>query len=174
MFSRSCVNQAIALLLFSSASLLRADPHASLDLDAAIQSALNAGDLEAQSLRVEEARGRLQQRLLKPNPVVVYDRQDIFDQGNAPGFVQDLVKLEQPLRQHGIRQARQRAGEMDIETVSREVVLARRRKIHEVRRAFARTLEAQHLILIHQRAIIRTRTAQDVVSLRTTAGESSK
>jgi outer membrane protein, heavy metal efflux system len=167
-FSRSCVNQAVVVLLISSA-VMHADPHGSLDLDGAIQAALSAGDIDAQSSRVEEARGRLQQRLLRPNPVVVYDRQDIFDQGNAPGFVQDLIKLEQPLRQHGIRKARQRAGELEIESVSQE-----RRKIHEVRRAFARALEAQHLILIHQRAIVRARTAQDVVSLRTTAGESSK
>lgn len=173
MFSRSCVSKAVALLLLSSA-VVRADPHGSLDLDGAIQAALSAGDIDAQSQRVEEARGRLQQRLLRPNPVVVYDRQDIFDQGNAPGFVQDLIKLEQPLRQHGIRKARQRAGELEIESVSQEIGLVRRRKIHEVRRAFARALEAQHLILIHQRAIVRTRTAQDVVSLRTTAGESSK
>lgn len=173
MFSPSCVSRAIAVVFFAGA-VVHADPHATLDLEGAIQSALSAGDLEAQSLRVEEARGRLEQRLLRPNPVLVYDRQDIFDQGNAPGFVQDLVKLEQPLRQHGIRQARQRAGELEIESVSREVLLARRRKIHEVRRAFAVALEAQHLILIHQRAIVRTRTAQDVVSLRTRAGESSK
>lgn len=162
----------LALLLLAPAA--HADPHEELDLAGALRTALAAGDLDAQAQRVEEARGRLQQRLAHPNPTVTYDRQDIFDQGNAPGFVQDLIKLEQPLRRHGVRQARRRAGELEVESVSREVTLARRRKVHEVRRAFARALEAQQLILIHQRAIVHARTAADVVSLRTRAGESSK
>lgn len=171
MFSRSCVSVMVILVCAATAS---ADPHPTLDRKTAVETALKAGEIDAQGKRVEEAEGRLQQRLLRPNPTVVYDRQDIFDQGNAPGFVQDLIKLEQPLRRHDVKATRKRAGELDIESVNREVLIARRRKVYEVRRAFARVLEAQQLIAIHQRAISRTRTAEEVVSLRLKAGESSK
>ena len=145
-----------------------------LDIDAAVSRALATGEVQAQIALVEEARGRLEQALVLPNPQVTYDRQDIFDEGIAPGFVQDLVKVEQALPGSQRRRARRAVGEREIDRVALEVDVVRRRKAIEVRRAFVRAVEAERVAAIHDEAIARVGKGEAAIEARVSAGESSK
>ncbi len=84
MFTHSCLGSVLLISLLASPAW---GDGPVLSLESAIEAALHAGDIDAQRQRVEEARGRLQQRTARPNPTLTYDRQDVFDAGAAPGFV---------------------------------------------------------------------------------------
>ncbi len=84
------------------------------------------------------------------------------------------MKVEQPLLAGRVRGKRRRAGERDVETVSRELDVSQRKKVYEVRRAFARALESQEVVRVYTRAMSRVKTARNLVAVRVKAGESSK
>lgn len=145
-----------------------------LSVDEAVELALSAGDIAASDLAVEEARGDLEQRLALPNPTVELDHQDVFDRGIAPGFTQDLLKLEQSLPTPARRRARRAVGVGGVNRASWEAAVARRKKVHEVRRAFIDALEAQEVMAVREASLGRVKSAQRAIELRVKGGESSR
>jgi cobalt-zinc-cadmium efflux system outer membrane protein len=161
-------------IMMLAPALCAAAERAPLTLSDAVAHALAAGDVEARRFEVDEARARARQALARPNPVAVYDRQDIFDEGIAPGFVQDLVKVEQQVQGHRRRGARRVQGARDVDRATAEVTVAQRRRVHEVRRAFARALAAQEETAVYAEVLDRLRLAQEAIDARVAAGESSE
>jgi len=145
-----------------------------LTVDAAVDRALRSGEIDSRRQGVEEARGRLQQRRSLPSAVVTYDRQHVYDRNGTPGFVQDLLKLEQPLVAGGLRNSRRLAGVRGIDAAAQAVEVARNKRVLEVRKAFARVLEAQRIVQIYRCSHARLKTAQEVIQARVGAGESSR
>lgn len=161
-----------ALIFFiASAALAFAD---GISVNDAVALALSAGDVAASDLAVEEARGDLEQRLALPNPTFELDHQDVFDRGIAPGFTQDLLKLEQSLLTPARRRARRAVGVSGVNRAGWEAALARRKKVHEVRRAFIDALEAQEVMRVREASLGRVKSAQRAIQLRVQGGESSR
>ncbi|MBI4859177.1 MAG: TolC family protein [Candidatus Riflebacteria bacterium] len=163
---------AAGILLLASTLALAGGP--ALSVDEAVDRALRSGEIDARVQGVEEALGRLQQKRAWPSAVVTYDRQHILDRNGSPGFAQDLLKLEQPLVAAGLRAGRTMAGEGGVEVAQRELAMTRNKKILEVRKAFARVLEAQRVVEIYGHSRVHIRTAQEIIRARVRAGESSR
>lgn len=161
----------VLLLFITSAVVAHAQ---SITVTDAVELALSAGDIAAADLAVEEARGELEQRLVLPNPTIELDHQDVFDRGIAPGFTQDLLKLEQSLLTPARRRARRAVGLSGVRRATWEAALARRKKVHEVRRAFVDVLESQEVLRVREASLTRVHSAQRAIELRVKGGESSR
>lgn len=146
---------------------------AELTMAEAVARALASGEVDARRFGVDEARAEARALTVRPNPTLAYDRQDIFDEGIAPGFAQDLVKVEQSLPGQRLRRARRQLGASQVDRAAAEVAVTRRKREQEVRRAFVRALVAQEETTAYDRVIERVRSLGGVISARVSAGESS-
>lgn len=144
-----------------------------LTLKDALDRAFGTGEIDARRMQVDEARANARAARIRPNPTLTYDRQDMFDEGVAPGFVQDLVKVEQALPGRKLRTARRALGAREIARAEAEVLVQRRKRELEVRRAFVRALAAQAELGAYAQILERVRGLGSVISARVSAGESS-
>ncbi len=122
----------------------------SLTLDAAVERALaNNRELAAARVRVEEARARLAQAGLWPNPELELEGR--FDSAfNNEGEHDFAAGVNQPFSVSGRVGAQQSVARVDIERTFAEVADLERRVVSDVRRAFSDSLAVEEQIKLHK------------------------
>src|SRR3990172_4101040 len=121
-----------------------------LTLDAAVNSALTDNhELAAARMRVEEAKARLVQAGLLPNPELEVDGKfdSVFKNEGEHTFGAGLV---QPFSVSGRIVAQKGVARVDIERTSAEVANLERRIVGEVRRAFTELFRAEEQIKLQE------------------------
>jgi cobalt-zinc-cadmium efflux system outer membrane protein len=144
-----------------------------LTLDRAVERALATGDIAAQAARVDEASGQLLARTARPRATFAYDRQDVFDHDGAPGFAQDVLRLEQALPAPGLVRRRRQVASDEIAIARWEADVLVRQKTYQTRKAYAAALAPQRLVEAIGAGLEPLGEAVRIVSARVAAGESS-
>ncbi|MBI4870547.1 MAG: TolC family protein [Candidatus Riflebacteria bacterium] len=106
---------------------------------------LAVGSTPVSSSRQEEAKARLYQRTRWPNPVVSWDRERIRVRGEAQGYHQQLVLVQQQVLDPARRKAHRRSGLREVDLARHEDRAERRREAIDALRSFLCALEAQEV-----------------------------
>ncbi|MFY9610530.1 MAG: TolC family protein [Blastocatellia bacterium] len=146
------------------------DPVDGLTPDDLVRYALaNNGELSAARQMIAEARGRLRQAGLRPNPMLEASGSRAF---NTPDNTQTFG-AELPLELGGRRDARQAVAEREIELRQAEVADFERRLAAEVRLKYAAAIAAARNLKFTEDLLSLTRDSHRIVQARVERGKTA-
>ena len=144
-----------------------------LSLEDALTSVTSLPEIVSFEDKVIETRERTNAQTTHSRPSLAFERQALNNRTNAPGFIQDDLKIEQRLPNRQRITARRAIGEAEIQLNQGEKAVAVFQKRGEIRKAFLRAFEAQEVLKTTLQGIDRLKEAQRIVSTRSSAGHSS-
>lgn len=154
----------------SSMSQQYIDPVNGLTADDLVRYALaNNGELTAARQMIAEARGRLRQAGLRPNPMLEASGSRAF---NTPDNIQTFG-AELPLELGGRRDARQAVAERELELRQAEVADFERRLAAEVRLKYAAAIAAARNLKFTEDLLSLTRDSHRIVQARVERGKTA-
>lgn len=146
------------------------DPVDGMTPDDLVRYALaNNGELAAARQMIVEARGRLRQAGLRPNPMIEASGSRAF---NTPDNTQEFG-AELPLELGGRRDARQAVAERELELRQAEVADFERRLAAEVRMKYAAAISAARNLKFTEDLLSLTRDSHRIVQARVERGKSA-
>lgn len=146
------------------------DPASGFTADDLVRYALkHNGELQAARQMISEARGRLRQAGLRPNPMV----ESSYQRGVTSSDNNLNLMAELPLELGGRRQARVAVAEREIEMREAEVADFERKLAAEVRMKYAEVIAAARNLKFTEDLLVLTRDSHQIVQARVERGKSA-
>ena len=146
------------------------DPANGLTADDLVRYALkHNGELQAARQMIAEARGRLRQAGLRPNPTV----ESSYQRGVTSSDNNLNLMAELPLELGGRREARVAVAGREIEMRQAEVVDFERKLAAEVRMKYAEVIAAARNLKFTEDLLVLTRDSHQIVQARVERGKSA-